>query len=66
MKKRKVNQEELGKWVLDISKYTLTAVLISVLMGKVNSLLWLIFIATATVLATLVFGLYLIGDEPKK
>ena len=66
MRKRKVNQEELGKWVLDVSKYILTAVLISVLMGKVNSLLWLIVIATATVLATLVFGLYLTGVKPNK
>ena len=66
MSKRKIDQGELGKWVLDVSKYILTAVLISVLMGKVNSLFWLIVITTTSVLATLVFGLFLTGVKPNK
>lgn len=66
MRKRQIDQGELGKWVLDVSKYILTAVLISVLMGKVNSLFWLIVIATTTVLATLVLGLFLTGVKPNK
>ena len=60
--------EELGKWMLDISKYIITAYVLVRMFGKEDDSVWTL--VSAILLATLLFGmgLYLVkrGKENLK
>ena len=56
-------RKELGKWLMDIAKYIITAVVLSSVFGEIDS--WLMYvIGVVAVIVTLVVGLYLISDRP--
>ena len=55
-------RKELGKWLMDIAKYIVTAVIISSLFGDMDSSTVYITGAIA-VLGTLIGGLILISDK---
>lgn len=56
-------RKELGKWLMDIAKYIITAVVLSSVFGEIDS--WLMYvIGVLAVIVTLVVGLYLISDRP--
>lgn len=52
--------EELGKWLLDISKYIITAYILAEMFGKDNDSIWAVVGAVVLVAASFVGGLYLI------
>ena len=47
--------EELGKWMLDISKYIITAYVLVRMFGKEDDSVWTL--VSAILLATLLFGM---------
>lgn len=58
-------REELGKWLMDIAKYVVTAVLITSVFGSVEG--WLVyFIGIIVVSVTLSIGLYLVKNKTSK
>ncbi len=59
--------KEFGKWLLDIAKYMVTAVLLSSLFSNVKEWRWYIYIIIIlAVISTLAIGLLLIKDKEKK
>lgn len=58
-------REELGKWLMDIAKYVVTAVLITSVFGSVED--WLVYlIGIIVVSVTLSIGLYLVKNKTSK
>lgn len=57
---------ELGKWLMDIAKYIATAVVLTTIFGEIGSEVTLAVLGGATVLLTLVGGLFLIYIDNKK
>lgn len=56
-------RKELGKWLMDIAKYIITAVVLSSVFGEIES--WVLYIiGLVSVAATLLIGLYLVSDRP--
>lgn len=56
-------RKELGKWLMDIAKYIVTAVVLSSVFGEIES--WVLYcVGMVSVLATLLVGLYLVSDKP--
>jgi len=56
-------RKELGKWLMDIAKYIITAVVLSSVFGEIES--WVLYvIGIISVAATLLIGLYLVSDRP--
>lgn len=56
-------RKELGKWLMDIAKYIITAVVLSSVFGEIES--WVLYvIGVVSVAATLLIGLYLVSDKP--
>ena len=57
--------EELGKWMLDISKYIITAYVLVRMFGKEDDSVWTL--VSAILLAALLFemGLFLLNEEKK-
>jgi hypothetical protein len=51
---------ELGKWLMDIAKYIATAVVLTTIFGEIGSKVTLAVLGGATVLLTLIGGLFLI------
>ena len=52
-------RKELGKWLTDIAKYVMTAVIISSMFGSIEQM-WIIYVlGMSTVVATLICGLWL-------
>ena len=52
-------RKELGKWLMDISKYIVTAVVLSSIFGDLNEK-WMIYVGgVVATLLTLIFGLLL-------
>ncbi len=58
--------EELGKWLLDISKYIITAYILAEMFGKDNDSIWAVVGAVVLAAASWLVGLYLIKKEKKK
>lgn len=53
----------MGKWLMDIAKYIVTAVVLSSVFGEIES--WMMYlIGIISIVATLAIGLYLISDKP--
>lgn len=60
-----VMKKELGKWLMDIAKYTMTAVILTSIFGEFSQK-WVIYAGGAlTVACTLGWGLYLLKDKNK-
>ena len=55
-------RKELGKWLMDIAKYIVTAVMISSMFGDIDSATMYVAGAIA-VLGTLSWGLILVSDR---
>ena len=58
-------RKEFGKWLLDIAKYMVTAILLSSVFSDVQSV-WMYIAVCAGVLLTLVCGLILVKDNKDK
>ena len=61
--------EEIGKWLLDISKYIITAYILSQMFGKDNDSWWSFIGAVLLAVLLFAFGYYLIKkgkDKNKK
>lgn len=59
-------RKELGKWLLDIAKYIVTAVILTTVFEDLNAS-WAVYILGLTsVVITLLIGLYLIKDKKEK
>ena len=52
--------EEIGKWMMDISKYIITAVPMTALLGMMNDTAMMLMIAGIVAAATLMAGLRLL------
>ena len=59
-------KKELGKWLMDISKYVATAFLISSILGDIKSKWILYVIGSVTVFITMTVGLWLIVKDKKE
>ena len=58
-------ERELGKWLMDIAKYTMTAVILTSIFGEFSQK-WIIYAGGAlTVACTLGWGLCLLRDRDK-
>ena len=56
-------RKEFGKWLMDIAKYIITAVVLSSVFGEIES--WVLYvIGIVSVAITLLIGLYLVSDKP--
>ncbi len=55
----------MGKWLMDIAKYVLTAVIISAAFKGMNEI-WMYVIAGLIVTTTVCLGLWLIRDKQKE
>lgn len=55
-------RKELGKWLMDIGKYMVTALLLSSVFADMSSIWVLVFVLTGAVL-TLFGGLWLLQDK---
>jgi hypothetical protein len=56
-------RKEFGKWLMDIAKYIITAVVLSSVFGEIES--WVLYlIGIISVMVTLLIGLYLVSDKP--
>ena len=58
-------RKELGKWLMDIAKYVLTAVIISAAFKGMNEI-WMYVVAGLIVTTTVCLGLWLIRDKQKE
>jgi hypothetical protein len=56
-------KKELGKWLMDIAKYIVTAVVLSSIFSEVQQK-WIVFLSGgATALIALLVGLYYVKDK---
>ena len=53
----------MGKWLLDVAKYTATAVVITSMFGSVESKLLTNILGTITVILFLIAGLYYLKEK---
>ncbi|HIZ00858.1 MAG TPA: hypothetical protein H9819_01210 [Candidatus Bacteroides merdipullorum] len=58
-------RKEIGKWLMDVAKYVLTAVIISTAFSGMGEI-WMYVIAGIIVTATVGLGLWLIRDKQKE
>ena len=58
-------KNELGKWLMDIAKYIMTAVILTSIFGEFSQK-WIIYVGGAlTIACTLGGGLYLLKDNKR-
>ena len=58
-------KNELGKWLMDIAKYIMTAVILTSIFGEFSKK-WIIYVGGAlTIACTLGGGLYLLEDNDR-
>ena len=60
------NETELGKWLLDIAKYLVTAVLLASVFSDIEEKLIIYIVVSIAIIITLGFGLYLVRDKKEK
>lgn len=58
-------KKEFGKWLMDIAKYILTAVIISAAFRGMDEI-WLYILAGIIVTITVCLGLWLVRDKQKE
>ena len=61
--KQLIMKKELGKWLMDIAKYLMTAALLSSLIADMNRSGWFYLFVLVNILITLAFGLWLVRDK---
>jgi len=68
MNRKKKRKDKFANWLLDISKYITTAVIISSIFEGISNKLYLLITGIAVVGASLGWGMLLIQDDdaPKK
>lgn len=59
-------KKELGKWLLDIAKYLVTAVLLASVFSDIEEKLIIYIVVSIAIIITLGFGLYLVRDKKEK
>lgn len=59
-------EEEIGKWLLDISKYIITAYILSQMFGKDNDSIWAFVGAVSLAVLLFGWGYYLIKIGKEK
>lgn len=59
-------KKEISKWLLDISKYITTAILLTSIFGDIKSKLIIYIVCIASITITLGIGLYLSNDKKNK
>lgn len=57
-------KKELGKWLMDVAKYMMTALLLSSVFGEMDKPLMIILVSLG-IFVTLVFGLLLLRLDEK-
>ena len=56
-------KNELGKWLMDIAKYIMTAVILTSIFGEFSQK-WIVYVGgSLTIACTLGWGLYLLKDS---
>ena len=59
-------KKELGKWLMDIAKYLVTAVLLASVFSDISEK-WIVYlVVSVAIIITLSWGLYLLKDNKKK
>ena len=61
-----IMKKELGKWLLDIAKYLVTAVLLASVFSDIEEKLIIYIVVSIAIIITLGFGLYLVRDKKEK
>ncbi|WP_372473222.1 DUF6722 family protein [Capnocytophaga sp. ARDL2] len=59
-------RKEFGKWLLDISKYLVTAVFISNIFSEMKYNPLLIFVGIGIILLTFIIGMIMVDDTENK
>lgn len=55
-------KKEFGKWLLDVSKYITTAVVLSNIFGEVEDKMYIFIGGGVAIAMTLIWGLYLVKE----
>ena len=59
-------KKELGKWLMDIAKYLVTAVLLASVFSDITEK-WIVYVVVSiAIIITLSWGLYLLSDKKGK
>lgn len=58
-------KEEFGKWLMDISKYMVTAILLTTAFGDMDTW-WLVSLVIIISVLTLCIGLWLLRDKKQR
>ena len=59
-------RKELGKWLLDIAKYLVTAVLLASVFSDIEEKLIIYMVVSVAIIVTMGFGLYLVRDKKER
>ena len=59
----KDQRKEVGKWLLDIAKYVVTAVIISAIFNQMENIISILLVAMVIILLLFVAGLHYLGDN---
>jgi len=59
-------KKEFGKWLMDIAKYIVTAIILSSFFSGMNEQQWIYIVAAVVAAIVVGFGLYLQKEEPDK
>ena len=60
-----IMKREFGKWLMDIAKYMVTALLLSTIFADMDNPV-IIYMVVVLSIIVLVIGLYLVSDDKKK
>jgi len=59
-------KKEFGKWLMDIAKYIVTAIILSSFFSGMQNQQWIYIVAAVIAVIIVGLGLYLQKEEPKK
>lgn len=59
-------KKEFGKWLMDVAKYVLTAILLTTVFGGMEDKVLIFILGLCIVGITLGWGLYLVSDKKDK
>ena len=62
----KTMKKEFGKWLMDVAKYVLTAILLTTVFGGMENNVLIFVLGLIIVAITLGWGLYLVSDKKDK
>jgi hypothetical protein len=55
-------KREFGKWLMDVAKYLMTAVILTSVLGEIKEKYMIVILSCFTVLLTLILGLYFVRE----